>query len=312
MENKTLKVVVFALVLLLCIALTFSAVGCSPERKIEPEQPVLENQPIEPELPDENENAIEPELPQDDEELIEPEQPVLENQPIEPEDPEQIVEGFWAYNKLDNSLGEVLDHEEAELVEGEIYQILDSDLKGIKYTFTSAGGTGTVVGGVGDLVHVEIPKDISIGGKTYQVTAIGNEAFMQNDKIERVVIPEGVTIIGESAFNGCELLCDFNLPEKLTTIGDNAFADCNSLSRIALPDEMQTLGDYAFANCKNFTSVVIPVSLINIGEYPFYQCFNFTDIYYKGTVKQWQVINGDWVYPLAFGNVITIHCNYVE
>ena len=190
--------------------------------------------------------------------------------PIEPDTPEEIVEGFWAEHKLYDEFGGNVSVLNGKIQAGKVYQILNKELKGFKFKIdeqiTDANyGNITIVGGVGNLTQVEIPKEVFISGKSYKVVAIGNEAFLGNKTLESVILPDG-----------------------LTTIGDNSFA-----------------------KCENLVSIVLPASLTDIGEYPFYNCFKFEHLYYRGTLNEWLEIKGDWIYPLASGNVIRIHPNYV-
>lgn len=52
----------------------------------------------------------------------------------------------------------------------------------------------------------QIPEIVTHDGKTYTVTAIGEEAFMNNTSITQVTIPSTITSIGAAAFAGCTSL----------------------------------------------------------------------------------------------------------
>lgn len=56
-------------------------------------------------------------------------------------------------------------------------------------------------------------------------TEIGGHEFF-NQKIEKVIIPEGVTKIGYWAFGGCKTLREIVLPTSLVSIAREAFAMC--------------------------------------------------------------------------------------
>ncbi len=57
-------------------------------------------------------------------------------------------------------------------------------------------------------VEVEIPSSLDISGEVHSVEAIQAEAFMDNEKLKTVTIPETIKEIGESAFAGCTNLTD--------------------------------------------------------------------------------------------------------
>ena len=66
------------------------------------------------------------------------------------------------------------------------------------------------------------------------VTVIGDEAFVGNQRLKKVIIPEGVTEIGKRAFSGCTSLRELSLPRSLTIIGDSAFYNCDGLKELSL------------------------------------------------------------------------------
>lgn len=55
-----------------------------------------------------------------------------------------------------------------------------------------------------------------------------------------------VVAIGDNAFKGCEALNAVILPESVVTIGSGAFADCSSLKGLNLPGGVDAIGDKAF------------------------------------------------------------------
>ena len=63
----------------------------------------------------------------------------------------------------------------------------------------------------------------------YQVTAIGDKAFLGCDKITSIQLPNNITSIGSEAFKGCSSLTSLTLPTSVTTIADDAFDDCPNL-----------------------------------------------------------------------------------
>ena len=64
---------------------------------------------------------------------------------------------------------------------------------------------------------VKIPDSITVNHVTYKVTEIAANAFKNQKKIRKVVIPSGVSKIGEKAFYGCKNLKNITIKTtKLT------------------------------------------------------------------------------------------------
>ena len=72
-------------------------------------------------------------------------------------------------------------------------------------------------------------KTINISGT---IDGIGAWAFAGCDKVQSVLIPDGVKIIGESAFRGCTGLKYLEIPDGIQSIGADAFADCTALEQV--------------------------------------------------------------------------------
>lgn len=92
--------------------------------------------------------------------------------------------------------------------------------EGIKYR-DNGDGTATVTGYEGD------EKNIVIASKTDEgltVTAIADEAFLNNTSIETVDIPNTVKVIGQKAFYGCASLKKVMIPATLETFGEHIFS----------------------------------------------------------------------------------------
>lgn len=140
-------------------------------------------------------------------------------------------------------------------------------------------GTMMITEYMGSSEMVVIPQKIS--GK--RVVAIGEGAFANNQTLQYVSVPSGITSIGNSAFSGCSSLKGVEVPSGLEEIGSYAFSDCVSLESlymsdgfadapgkgVAFPYSLQTLGDYAFQGCSSITSVVIRPALKQWGESAF-------------------------------------------
>ncbi|MBR5847550.1 MAG: leucine-rich repeat domain-containing protein [Bacteroidaceae bacterium] len=164
--------------------------------------------------------------------------------------------------------------------------------------------------------NIIIPSTVLYNGKTYTVTAIGDEAFGYCENLTSITIPESVTSIGDWAFEYCYNLTSITIPESVTSIGDYAFFNCSRLTSITIPESVASIGDDAFFGCsrlaavhissitswcnisfssyssnplsiaKNLylngelvTELIIPDGVGSIKDYAFYNCDCITEVY---------------------------------
>ncbi len=115
------------------------------------------------------------------------------------------------------------------------------------------------------LESVSFPKGLSY---------IGESAFYKCIKLQSVVIPEGVTVINTSTFEGCDALAYVYIPASVKEIGASAFGGktwtvtLQLVVEFAENSELTAIGDEAFDGC-NIASIELPESLISIGERAF-------------------------------------------
>lgn len=57
------------------------------------------------------------------------------------------------------------------------------------------------------------------------ITEISAELLLDDDQIEKVILPEELTAIGDRAFKGCTALCSLYIPATVEQIGTDAFED---------------------------------------------------------------------------------------
>lgn len=112
---------------------------------------------------------------------------------------------------------------------------ITGSFKQIDYKFEDTtyeiSGEGTVsIKGGDQKGNVEISGTVVINGQTYKVTAIAENAFVDNTQITSVTIPEGVTTIGSNAFSGCVNLLVINIGKSVSSIGNKAFANVGTSS----------------------------------------------------------------------------------
>lgn len=140
---------------------------------------------------------------------------------------------------------------------------------------------------------------------------------MNVDKLEEIVVPEGVTEIKDAAFSRCQNVASLLLPKTIVKVGDRAFslsvtrkltapyvprglarekitdvvvlegvtkiktlafADCRNLTSITLPEGVTAIEERAFQNCSSLTSIVLPSTLTTIDKNAFQGCTSLTSI----------------------------------
>ena len=154
---------------------------------------------------------------------------------------------------------------------------------GIIYALSDDGTYAMVVGLRGNITNIEIAAEY----KGVPVTTICESAFIANDDIESVNIPDSVTSIGDRAFYACfglvsvyigDGLTNAEIPEGATGVGAYAFYACENLAEVTLGNSITSIGDYAFYACDKITSIVIPDSVTSIGDYAFYASDELSEI----------------------------------
>lgn len=150
--------------------------------------------------------------------------------------------------------------------------------EGINYNVVSAADKTAEVSKNGTTPSVvTIPAVVSDGTTEYTVVRVGNGAFLWNDYITQITLPETILSLEENAFN-MSALKEIEIPDNVTAIGKQAFNCCSSLERVKLPANLVTIGSTAFNSCKKLTSVEIPGKVTEIGEKAFIDCSGLTSV----------------------------------
>lgn len=92
-----------------------------------------------------------------------------------------------------------------------------------EFIYSVSGNEMTIIGYTGDATEVNIGSYYTVDGVKYTVVAIAMEAFLENETITKVVIPETVKTIGEAAFYDCTSLTEVVVLSRDAVIEDVAF-----------------------------------------------------------------------------------------
>ncbi len=179
--------------------------------------------------------------------------------------------------------------------------------EGVAYNFNDDGSTVAVTSLAdgewyeGDVV---IPQKVAHGGKYYNVTEIGdnafdrksisrnktehllssvyipetvtrigNAAFAYQYQLQAVTIPNSVSEVGNYAFLQCEGLIKAKFSTALASLGVGTFKGCTLLPKVDLSaTSLKTLSGASFYECTNLAKVKLPVGLEVIGDSAFYKC----------------------------------------
>ena len=149
--------------------------------------------------------------------------------------------------------------------EGEILEIA---VDGLRYSYYTGDATATVIADESykELTSVNIPSTITVVGRAYKVTAIGNRAFSDCTNMKTVVLPEGLKIIGTRAFYDCYNISEMVLPSTLREIGERAFFYGYRMKTLIVPEGVKTIGSYAFSYMNSLTKLTLPSTLKEVGE----------------------------------------------
>lgn len=178
------------------------------------------------------------------------------------------------------------------------------------YKYTVDANAVYIDGYLGNEKRAVIPSVID--GRP--VTRIKSTAFMNENSLEYIKIPDSVTHIEENAFDGCSVLVDievgsnnkryssvdgvlfnkkrkalekypeskkgvsYKVPEGVETIKSRAFYNCKLLSDIEMADGVKNIESYAFAGCESLKDIKLSPDLTGIEEMAFCNCISLVSI----------------------------------
>ena len=164
---------------------------------------------------------------------------------------------------------------------GDLYFLLDSKSSEAKFLRSTSS-------------NVIIPKSVDYGGKSYSVTSIADNAFVNRTDLVSVSIPNSVKSIGSKAFYGCWRFNNISIPESVEKIGDYAFWNCSAPTTIEIQgNNLKSIGDGAFADCYSMKVISIPETVVSIGENAFKNCRSLSSIQISGNFDRHKFDNSE-------------------
>lgn len=115
------------------------------------------------------------------------------------------------------------------------------------------------------ITKVKVPKTVKIGGRTFRVTAVGNNAFKNNKKIITAEIGDNVKVIGTGAFEKCQKLSKVTVGKGVTEIGKNAFKNCKKLGNITVKStKLKKVGANPLKGIKSTAKIKVPAKKLSV------------------------------------------------
>lgn len=147
-----------------------------------------------------------------------------------------------------------------------------------------------VVMGLG-LYTEDKKKLVSYFGKEALVTIpdgveiIGSNAFVENEDLKEIELPESLRSIEDAAFKYCLKLRQISLPQNVKTIGEQCFYGCESLEELEIRGGVEVISKEAFKGCK-IKELLLPESIVEIEDNAFNSNKNLDTILLPANIKR--------------------------
>lgn len=109
-----------------------------------------------------------------------------------------------------------------------------------------------------------------------KIVEVDDEAFMDNQDVEKVVFSAGVRRILTDAFNGCKNLKEVVFNSGLESVGSRSFQGCSNLNKIILPETLVNIDSYAFSETA-ISNITLPPSIKSVHG-AFIHCENLKEV----------------------------------
>ncbi|MCM1336941.1 MAG: leucine-rich repeat domain-containing protein [Candidatus Amulumruptor caecigallinarius] len=133
--------------------------------------------------------------------------------------------------------------------------------------------------------ELELPADVTIDGKTYNVTEIDDEALVDCKLLSSVTIPNSIAILGSYVFKGCTSLKSAVIPNSVKEIGVGLFQKCTSLNSVSFAADVEMLPTSIFNGCSSLLSYVVPEGITTIGKNAFNSCTKLESVSFPSTLS---------------------------
>lgn len=118
-------------------------------------------------------------------------------------------------------------------------------------------------------------KEIEIPGS---IRGVQVEAFYCCDKLEKVIMHEGIVKLWSESFRGCQNLLEIQIPKSVEEIGKSAFAGCCNLKEIEVPKSVEIIKSFTFERCRALEKVIINAKEIDFKINAFSRCDKIKEV----------------------------------
>ncbi len=130
----------------------------------------------------------------------------------------------------------------------------------LDFNYSIAHGKAAISNGSGCVHELVIPSSL----EDFPVRRIGEGAFKNSKRLERMTVEAELDEIGYLAFYNCAKLRRIEFKRPVETIARSAFNRCTALESVTIPDGCKRICTYAFRTCKSLRQIYIPDSVETI------------------------------------------------
>lgn len=188
----------------------------------------------------------------------------------------------------------VIVYDESVVYVGGLYYILDAATKTATVTsIYGKNGNGLDEDKIAQYYSgtISIPSTVTYDGVTYNVTNVGQYAFVCQNDLQSLYIPASVVNVERYAATSAKNLQLINVADgsQLETISLAAFKDCVGLRYFTFDgttNQMKSINNYAFYGCSKLQRVkwTGSTTLHTIADYAFYKCTALNNFAMPNTV----------------------------
>ena len=109
--------------------------------------------------------------------------------------------------------------------------------------------------------------------------------FEFKEKINAVVVENGITGLGQAAFSSCDNLTEISLPSSVIGLGTAVFGG-SMFTQIELPPALQIISNLAFVACSNLKEITIPGKVESIDNVAFKGCSSLKTVKFLGDAPE--------------------------
>ena len=153
-----------------------------------------------------------------------------------------------------------------------------------------------------------VARSVVIGKNVVEV----GDAFSCCHTLISVTIGENVVKIDDMAFYDCRYLetvyWNATACEYAGDIDTNIFVEVPRIKNIYIGENVTRIPDFAFMETVRVASLTISSKVTYIGKYAFVNMISLKDIYYDGTIDEWNAIEKG-IYWTVYVPDCTVHCS---